>query len=177
MKEVFTLTSGGMEIFMIFSLAVIFVTGLLGGMLCRRLRLPALMGMLAAGIIIGPCLFNLIDASVLEISSQLRKIALVVILTRAGLSLDVSKLKKNGRPAVLMCFVPACFEILGMVLLAPVFLGITPFEAAIMGAVTGAVSPAVIVPKMLKLTDEGYGTKKEFHSLLWQEHRLMMFLL
>ena len=140
--------------------------GFLSGELFKKLRLPALMGMLAAGIIIGPYALNLIDGTILGISSQLRKIALIIILTRAGLSLDISALKKNGRPAILMCFVPACFEILGMIALAPIVLGITRTQAAIMGAVVGAVSPAVIVPKMLKLTAERRGTDKGIPQLI-----------
>ena len=151
---------------MFFSLAMIMILGFLAGEICKKLRLPALMGMLAVGILIGPYMFNLIDESVLEISAQLRKVALIIILTRAGLSLDIDALKKNGCPAVMMCFVPACFEMLGMVLLAPMILRITRLEAAIMGAVVGAVSPAVIVPKMLKLTEEGYGADKGIPQLI-----------
>lgn len=151
---------------MFFSLAVILVFGLLAGALCRRLRLPALLGMLLVGIVTGPCVLNWIDDSILGISGELRKIALIIILMRAGLSLDTKKLKALGRPAIFMCFIPACFEILGMVLLAPVFLGITRLEAAIMGAVVGAVSPAVIVPKMLTLTEKGCGTKKGIPQLI-----------
>ena len=151
---------------MFFSLAMTMIFGFLAGEICKKLHLPALMGMLAVGILIGPYMFNLIDESVLGISAQLRKIALIIILTRAGLSLDIEVLKKNGRPAVMMCFVPACFEMLGMGLLAPIILGITHLEAAIMGAVVGAVSPAVIVPKMLKLTEEGYGTDKGIPQLI-----------
>lgn len=151
---------------MFFSLAIVLITGFLMGELFKHFRLPALMGMLLTGIAVGPYVLNLIDNSILGISEQLRKIALIIILTRAGLSLDVSKLKKTGRPAILMCFVPACFEMLGMVLLAPAMLGITHLEAAIMGAVVGAVSPAVIVPKMLKLTDEGYGSDKGIPQLI-----------
>lgn len=151
---------------MFFSLAIIMLFGFLSGELFKKLHLPALMGMLAAGIIIGPYALNLIDGTILGISSQLRKIALIIILTRAGLSFDISALKKNGRPAILMCFVPACFEILGMIVLAPIVLGITRTQAAIMGAVVGAVSPAVIVPKMLKLTAERCGTDKGIPQLI-----------
>ena len=151
---------------MFFSFALILLSGLFLGWVCRRLGLPSLLGMLAAGILIGPYALNLIDPKILAISAELRKIALIIILMRAGLSLDFSKLKKNGLPAVLMCFVPACFEILGMVLLAPPILGISRLEAAIMGAVVGAVSPAVIVPKMLKLTEEGYGTEQGIPQMI-----------
>ena len=112
--------------------------------------------MIVTGIVLGPYVLDVIDASILNISSDLRRIALIIILMRAGLSLDLNDLKKVGRPAVLMCFVPACFEIGGMVLLAPKLLGISILDAAIMGTVIAAVSPAVIVPKMLKLMEEGY---------------------
>lgn len=151
---------------MLFSLAIIMIMGLLLGEICKRFHLPMLIGMLAVGVIIGPYALNLIDSSILEISPQLRKIALIIILTRAGLSLDIGELRKNGRSAVLMCFIPACFEIMGMIIFAPVFLKITHIEAAIMGAVIGAVSPAVIVPKMLKLSNEGYGKKNGIPQLI-----------
>ncbi len=151
---------------MLFGIAIVMVMGLLAGEICKKLHLPSLIGMLAVGIIAGPYVLDLIDGKILEISAELRKIALIIILMRAGLSLDMSALKKNGRPAVLMCFVPACFEMLGMILLAPHFLKISRLEAAITGAVVGAVSPAVIVPKMLKLTDEGYGAKNAIPQLI-----------
>ena len=134
---------------MFFSLAIILLFGLLLCGICKKLRLPSLIGMLAVGIIIGPYALNLIDRSILEISAQLRKIALIIILARAGLSLNVSELKKVGRPAIMMCFVPACFEIIGMILLAPKLLGMSVVDAAVMGTVVGAVSPAVIVPKIV----------------------------
>lgn len=151
---------------MLFSLALIMIGGFLVGELFKKLHLPALMGMLFTGIIIGPYALNLIDADILQISAPLRKIALIIILSRAGFSLDISALKKNGRPAFLMCFVPACCEIAGMVIFAPFLLGVTRTEAAIIGAVVGAVSPAVIVPKMLKLSEEGYGTDKGIPQLI-----------
>ncbi len=151
---------------MFFSLGIIFLTALFAASLCKKLRLPPLIGMLAVGIAIGPYALNLIDESILSISSELRKIALIIILARAGLSLDLAALKKVGRPAVLMCFVPACFEILGMAVLAPAILHIRLMEALILGAVIGAVSPAVIVPRMLKLSEEGYGTDKAIPQLL-----------
>ena len=153
-------------IFMFFSLAIILLFGLLLGGICKKLRLPSLIGMLAVGIIIGPYALNLIDTSILEISAQLRKIALIIILARAGLSLNVSELKKVGRPAIMMCFVPACFEIIGMILLAPKLLGISVVDAAVMGTVVGAVSPAVIVPKMLNLIENGYGKDKSIPQLI-----------
>lgn len=151
---------------MYFSLAIILLLGLLLGELFKKLRLPSLLGMLLTGILIGPYALDLIDPTVLELSPQLRKIALIIILARAGMSLNISDLKKVGRPAVLMCFVPACFEIIGMVLLAPKLLGVSVADAAIMGAVVGAVSPAVIVPKMLKITEEGYGKDKSIPQLI-----------
>ncbi len=151
---------------MFFSLGIMLLSALLAASLCKKLRLPPLIGMLAVGIAIGPYALDLIDGSILDISPELRKIALIIILTRAGLSLDLAALKRVGRPAILMCFVPACFEILGMALLAPLLLHIRLMEALILGAVIGAVSPAVIVPKMLKLSEEGYGTDKGIPQLL-----------
>lgn len=151
---------------MLLSIALILIVGMFMGWGCRQLRLPSLMGMIITGILLGPHVLNMLDDSVLNISSELRRIALIIILTRAGLSLDISDLKKVGRPAVLMCFVPACFEIAGMILLAPKLLGVSVLDAAIMGAVVGAVSPAVIVPKMLKLMDEKYGTEKGIPQLI-----------
>ena len=151
---------------MLTSLALVFLLGMLLGWLFKRVKLPSLLGMLITGIVLGPYVLNLLDDSILNISADLRQIALIIILTRAGLSLDINDLKKVGRPAVLMCFVPACLEILGMVLLAPGILGITVLEAAIMGAVVGAVSPAVIVPKMLMLMDQGYGVEKSIPQLI-----------
>lgn len=151
---------------MFFSLGIMLLSALLAVSLCKKLRLPPLIGMLAVGIAIGPYALDLIDGSILDISPELRKIALIIILTRAGLSLDLAALKRVGRPTILMCFVPACFEILGMALLAPLLLHIRLMEALILGAVIGAVSPAVIVPKMLKLSEEGYGTDKGIPQLL-----------
>lgn len=131
-----------------------------------KIKLPPLLGMIITGIILGPYALNLIDQSVLSISSDLRQIALIIILTRAGLNLDINSLKKVGRPAILMCFVPACFEIIGMVLLAPTLLGISILDALIMGTVVAAVSPAVIVPKMLKLIETGYGKDKSIPQMI-----------
>ena len=142
---------------MLTSIALILLSGLLLGSLFSKLKLPSLLGMIIAGIILSPYALNLIDDSILNISSDISQIALVIILTRAGLSLDVSDLKKVGRPAVLMCFVPACVEIAGTIILAPLLLGITTLEAAIMGSVSAAVSPAVVVPRMIRLIEEGYG--------------------
>lgn len=151
---------------MLFSIALMLCVGMFLGWVCKKVHLPSLLGMIITGILLGPFVLDLIDPSILSISSELRRIALIIILTRAGLSLDITDLKKVGRPAILMCFVPACFEILGMVILAPVLLHVTVLEAAIMGAVVGAVSPAVIVPKMLKLMNEGYGTSKSIPQLI-----------
>lgn len=151
---------------MLLSIAVMLMFGMFTGWICKKLKLPSLTGMLITGVILGPGLLNWIDPSILSISPELRKIALIIILMRAGLSLDLNDLKKVGRPAVLMCFIPACFEILGMIVLAPKLLGVSVLDAAIMGAVVGAVSPAVIVPKMLKLMEEGYGVNKGIPQLI-----------
>ena len=151
---------------MLMSIACILLLGMMMGWLCKKVHLPGLLGMLVTGIVLGPYALNLIDVSILNISSELRKIALIIILARAGLSLNLEDLKKVGRPAILMCFVPACFEILGMILLAPRLLGVSILDAAIMGTVVGAVSPAVIVPKMLKLMEENYGTGKSIPQLI-----------
>lgn len=151
---------------MLLSVALILVVGMSMGWLCRKVKLPSLLGMLLTGIVLGPYVLNLIDSSILNISAELRKIALIIILTRAGLGLDISGLKKIGRPAVLMCFVPASFELIGMLLLAPRLLGMSLMEAAVMGAVLAAVSPAVVVPRMVKLMEEGYGTKKGIPQLI-----------
>lgn len=151
---------------MLLSIALILLIGMFAGWLCSKLRLPGLLGMIITGIILGPYVLNLIDASILNISSELRKMALIIILTRAGLTLNINDLKKVGRPAIMMCFIPATFEVIGMVILAPMLLGVTVLEAAIMGAVVGAVSPAVIVPKMIKMIEEGYGVEKGIPQLI-----------
>lgn len=151
---------------MLISIALILLAGMFMGWLCKKIKLPGLLGMLFTGIILGPYVLNFIDDSILSISADLRKIALIIILTRAGLSLDIKDLKKVGRPAVLMCFVPACFEMAGMILLAPRILGISTLDAAIMGAVVAAVSPAVVVPKMIKLMESGYGVKQGIPQLI-----------
>lgn len=151
---------------MLLSISLILIVGMSMGWLCQRMKLPSLLGMLVTGIILGPYVLNLLDESILGISSELRKIALIIILTRAGLGLDVSGLKKIGRPAILMCFVPASFELLGMILLAPKLMGLSVLEAAIMGAVLAAVSPAVVVPRMVKLMEEDYGVKEGIPQLI-----------
>ena len=151
---------------MLLSLALVFLCGMIIGAIFAKLKLPSLLGMLLIGILLGPYALNLLDKSILNISTELRQIALIIILTRAGLNLDIEDLKSVGRPAILMCFVPACFEIVGTILLAPIFLGITYLEAAIMGTVIAAVSPAVIVPRMLKLMEGGYGTSKSIPQMI-----------
>jgi NhaP-type Na+/H+ or K+/H+ antiporter len=151
---------------MLLSLALIFLCGMALGRLFQQFKLPSLLGMLLTGILLGPYALGLLDDSILSISADLRKIALIIILTRAGLNLDLKDLKQVGRPAILMCFLPACFEILGMILLAPVLFQISLLEAAIMGAVVAAVSPAVIVPKMLKLMEEGYGKANSIPQMI-----------
>ena len=151
---------------MLLSIALILVVGMAMGWICRKVKLPSLLGMLLTGIVLGPYVLNLLDDSILSISSELRKIALIIILTRAGLGLDLTGLKKIGRPAVFMCFVPASFEMLGMILLAPKIMGVSVLEAAVMGAVLAAVSPGVVVPRMVKLMEEGYGTKQGIPQLI-----------
>ena len=151
---------------MLFSLTLIFLSGIVLGSVFNRLKLPQLLGMLLTGIILGPYLLNLLDPKILSISTDLRQIALIIILTRAGLNLDINDLKKVGRPAVLMCFVPATFEILGMIIFAPKFLGLGLLDSAILGTVIAAVSPAVVVPKMLKLMEDGYGTEEGIPQLI-----------
>lgn len=151
---------------MLFSLALVFLCGLFFGGVFKKLKLPSLLGMIITGIILGPCMLNLLDNKILMISSDLRKIALIVILTRAGLALDLKDLKKVGRPAILLCFVPACLEISAMVLVAPKLLGISTLDAAVLGSVVAAVSPAVVVPKMLKLMESRYGTEKSIPQMI-----------
>ena len=151
---------------MLLSISLILILGMFMGWICQKIKLPSLLGMLITGIVLGPYVLNLLDDSILGISAELRKIALIIILTRAGLGLDLSGLKKIGRPAVLMCFVPASFELTGMILLAPKLMGLTVLEAAIMGAVLAAVSPAVVVPRMVKLMDEGYGVNEGIPQLI-----------
>ena len=151
---------------MLTSIAVILLLGLAAGWLFSKMKLPSLMGMIIVGILLSPHCLNLVDESILQISADLRQIALVIILTRAGLSLNLSDLKKVGRPAILMCFVPACVEMLGTILVAPVLLGVSTLDAAIMGSVIAAVSPAVVVPRMIRLMEEGYGKKNHVPQLV-----------
>ena len=151
---------------MLNSLALIFLAGLSLAAICQRIKLPRIIGMLMTGIILGPFVLDLFDPSILEISSELRRMALVIILIKAGLSLNISDLKKVGRPAILMSFLPAVFEILAFVFLAPTILKVTRIEASIIGAVLGAVSPAVVVPRMVQLMEEKYGTNKSIPQMI-----------
>lgn len=151
---------------MLLSIALIFLLGMSFGKIFQKFGLPPLLGMLLTGILLGPYMFNLLDTTILSISAELRQMALIIILVRAGLNLDIYDLKKVGRPAILMCFVPACFEILGILLLGPKLLGLSLLDAAILGTVIAAVSPAVIVPRMLKLMEEGYGTNKSIPQMI-----------
>ena len=151
---------------MLTSLAFIFLVGLSMAAICQKLKLPRIIGMLITGIVLGPYVLDLLDPSILSISSELRQMALIIILLKAGLSLDLSDLKKVGRPAIMMSCVPASFEILAFFLFAPYLLGVSRIEAAVMGAVLGAVSPAVVVPRMVQLMDSRYGTQKSIPQLV-----------
>lgn len=151
---------------MLTSLSLIFLVGLSLAAICEKIRLPRIVGMIATGILLGPYVLDWLDPQILGISSELRQSALIIILIKAGLSLDLSDLKKVGRPAVLMSFLPASFEILGYVLFAPLLFGVSRIEAAVMGAVLGAVSPAVVIPRMLRLTEEKRGTEKSIPQLI-----------
>lgn len=151
---------------MVTSLALIFLIGLSAAFICRKIKLPRIIGMLVTGIVMGPYVLDFLDPKILGISSELRQIALIIILIKAGLSLNIDDLKKVGRPAILMSFLPALFEIGAFVLFAPSFLNVTRLEAAIMGAVLGAVSPAVVVPRMVQLMETGYGTDKSIPQLI-----------
>ena len=151
---------------MLFSISLILLVGMAMGWAFNKFKLPSLIGMLLTGIILGPFVLNLIDESILTISSELRKIALIIILTRAGLGLDFTGLKKIGRPALLMCFLPATFELIGIIIVAPKLMGLSFLEACVLGAVLAAVSPAVVVPRMVKLMDEGYGVKQGIPQLI-----------
>lgn len=151
---------------MLASLSLIFLVGLAMGAICQKLKMPRIIGMLVTGIVLGPYVLDFLDPSILSISSELRKLALIIILLKAGLSLDLKDLKKAGRPAILMSFVPAICEIAGYILFAPLLLGINRIEAAVMGAVLGAVSPAVVIPRMVMLMEEKYGTKKAIPQMI-----------
>lgn len=151
---------------MLASLSLIFLVGLAMGAICQKLKMPRIIGMLVTGIVLGPYVLDFLDPSILSISSELRKLALIIILLKAGLSLDLKDLKKAGRPAILMSFVPATCEIAAYILFAPLLLGINRIEAAVMGAVLGAVSPAVVIPRMVMLMEEKYGTKKAIPQMI-----------
>lgn len=151
---------------MLTSLSFIFLVGLAMGAICQKLKLPRIIGMLATGIVLGPYVLDLLDPSILSISADLRKMALIIILLKAGLSLNLDDLKKVGRPAIMMSFVPASFEIIGYLLFAPSILGITRVEAAVMGSVLAAVSPAVVVPRMVQLMETKYGTEKAIPQMI-----------
>lgn len=154
------------EDYMLTSIAIILLFGLLVGWIFSKMKLPSLLGMIIVGIVLSPHCLNLVDDSILTISGDLRQIALVIILTRAGLSLNFSDLKKVGRPAILMCFVPACIEMVGTIIFAPLLLDVSILDAAIIGSVMTAVSPAVVVPRMIKLLEDGYGTDKNIPQLI-----------
>lgn len=151
---------------MLTSLALIFLVGLCMAAICQKLKLPRIIGMLVTGMVLGPYVLDFLDSSILSISAELRKMALIIILLKAGLSLNLNDLKKVGRPAILLAFVPASFEIVGYVLFAPIFLEISRVDAAVMGAVLAAVSPAVVVPRMVQLMEEKYGTKQSIPQMI-----------
>lgn len=151
---------------MLLSIALVLMVGLLLSAICMKIKLPGVLGLLVTGVILGPYALNLLDPSIFAISADLRKIALVIILIRAGLGLNLSELKKLGRPAILMCFIPSIFELVGVVVFSSTLLGLSLLEAATMGEVLAAASPAIIIPRMVKLVDEGYGTKNGIPQLL-----------
>ena len=151
---------------MLTSLSFIFLVGLAMGAICQKLKLPRIIGMHATGIVLGQYVLDLLDPSILSISADLRKKALIIILLKAGLSLNLDDLKKVGRPAIMMSFVPASFEIIGYLLFAPAILGITRVEAAVMGSVLATVSPAVVVPRMVQLMETKYGTEKAIPQMI-----------
>ena len=151
---------------MLTSLALIFLVGLCMAAICQKLKLPRIIGMLVTGMVLGPYVLDFLDSSILSISAELRKMALIIILLKAGLSLNLNDLKKVGRPAILLAFVPASFGIVGYVLFAPIFLEISRIDAAVMGTVLAAVSPAVVVPRMVQLMEEKYGTKQSIPQMI-----------
>lgn len=151
---------------MVTSLAIIFISGIIFSLICKKIKLPELIGMIIAGIIIGPYCLGWLSSDILNISPQLRQISLVIILTRAGLSLNIKDLKSVGRPALLLCFVPALFEIIGITYLAPKFFSLSYLEAFLLACVVAAVSPAIIVPRMLALKENGYGRKKNIPEMI-----------
>ncbi len=148
------------------SLAFVFLLGIAAEELCKRIHIPYIIGLLGVGIILGPSCLNLLDSSILLVSGQIRQVALIIILIKAGLALNIKDLKKVGRPAILMSFVPASIEIIAYTFVAPLFFGISHLEGAIMGSVLAAVSPAVVVPRMVTLIESQYGTKKGIPQMI-----------
>lgn len=151
---------------MLLSLSLVFLSGLAGAYIAQALRLPRIIGMLAAGIIVGPCCLGVLDDKILYISPDLRKLALVIILIKAGLSLNLEDLKRVGRPSLLLSFLPAAFEVAAVTFIAPLLFGISYTEAALLGSVLAAVSPAVVIPKMTELIDSRYGTGKSIPQMI-----------
>lgn len=151
---------------MLLSLSLVFLSGLAGAYIAQALRLPRIIGMLAAGIIVGPCCLGVLDEKILYISPDLRKLALVIILIKAGLSLNLEDLKRVGRPSLLLSFLPAAFEVAAVTFIAPLLFGISYTEAALLGSVLAAVSPAVVIPKMTELIDSRYGTGKSIPQMI-----------
>ena len=151
---------------MLTSLSFVFLLGLAMAALCQKFKIPRIIGMLVTGILLGPCVLNWLSESILGISSELRQMALIIILLKAGLSLNLADLKKVGRPALMMSCVPASFEILAFVIFAPAILHISRVEAAVMGAVLGAVSPAVVIPRMVQLMETKYGTDQRIPQMI-----------
>ncbi len=151
---------------MLLSIGMIILAGLLFGWIVSKIQLPRIIGMLLAGMLLGPYVLNVLDSSIIDMSGDLRKIALIIIIAKAGLSLDITDLKRIGRPAIMLCFVPATLELIAFVLFAPFIMGVTLLQAAILGAVMGAVSPAVTVPRLTKMIDEGIGVKKGIPQML-----------
>lgn len=151
---------------MLLSIGMIILAGLLLGWIVSKIQLPRIIGMLLAGMLLGPYILNVLDSSIIDMSGDLRKIALIIIIAKAGLSLDITDLKRIGRPAIMLCFVPATLELIAFVLFAPFIMGVTLLQAAILGAVMGAVSPAVTVPRLTKMIDEGIGVKKGIPQML-----------
>lgn len=151
---------------MLTSLSFVFLLGLAMAALCQKFKIPRIIGMLVTGILLGPCILNWLSESILGISSELRQMALIIILLKAGLSLNLADLKKVGRPALMMSCVPASFEILAFVIFAPAILHISRVEAAVMGAVLGAVSPAVVIPRMVQLMETKYGTDQRIPQMI-----------
>ena len=151
---------------MLTSLSFVFLLGLAMAALCQKFKIPRIIGMLVTGILLGPCVLNWLSESILGISSELRQMALIIILLKAGLSPNLADLKKVGRPALMMSCVPASFEILAFVIFAPAILHISRVEAAVMGAVLGAVSPAVVIPRMVQLMETKYGTDQRIPQMI-----------